>query len=122
MYKLRGDFYGLNKKLSSMSRSNLIWVQSKVWIQQLPSIVIRVSFIDFIGWISNLYIHGSIRHPVVLEALCAADTTNNPYYYFFYYWKKYCSFVAALYQQNNLSLTIHNTETTLYIKGCQMSF
>ena len=51
----------------------LVWVQSKVWIQELPSVIVRVSFIDLIRRVPDLNIHGSVCHSVVLEALRTAD-------------------------------------------------
>lgn len=57
--------------------SYLVWVQSKVRIQKLSSVIIRVSFIDLIGRVPNLNIHGSVCHSVVLEALGTADRQNQ---------------------------------------------
>lgn len=51
----------------------LVWVQSKIWIQELPGIIVRVSFIDLIGRVPNLNIHCTICHSVVLEALGTTD-------------------------------------------------
>lgn len=47
----------------------LVWVQREVCVQQLPGIVIRLAFVDLVGRVSNLHIHGPIGHPLVLEAL-----------------------------------------------------
>lgn len=47
----------------------LVWVQREVCIQQLPGVVIRLALVDLVGRISNLNIHGSVGHPLVLKAL-----------------------------------------------------
>lgn len=47
----------------------LVWVQSEVCIQQLPGIVVRFALVDLVGGVSDLYIHGPVSHPLVLEAL-----------------------------------------------------
>lgn len=57
----------------ALSSCYLVGVQSKVWIQQLPGIVVGVAFVDFIRGVPDLHVHGSVGHAVVLEALRSAD-------------------------------------------------
>lgn len=47
----------------------LVWVQSEICIQQLPGVVVRLALVDLVGGVSDLYIHGPVGHPLVLEAL-----------------------------------------------------
>lgn len=48
---------------------NLVWVQCEVCIQQLSGIIVRLALVDLVGRVSDLYIHGPIGHPLVLESL-----------------------------------------------------
>lgn len=47
----------------------LVWVQGEVCIQQLPGVVVRFALVDLVGGVSDLYVHGPVGHPLVLEAL-----------------------------------------------------
>jgi hypothetical protein len=58
----------------------LVRVQGKVSIQEAPDIIRVSTFIHLIGGIPNLYIHGPICHPLVLEALSPSDSSLIPEY------------------------------------------
>lgn len=48
---------------------HLVRVQGEVCVQQLPHIVVGLPLVHFVGGVPNLHVHGTIRHPLVLEAL-----------------------------------------------------
>lgn len=56
---------------------NLVWVQCEVCIQQLSGIIVRLALVDLVGRVSNLYIHGPIGHPLVLESLGPKQNIDN---------------------------------------------
>lgn len=60
---------GLQKSVETYVCSYLIWVQCEVCVQQLASVVVRLTLIDFVGGVPDLHIHGPVGHPLVLEAL-----------------------------------------------------
>lgn len=55
---------------------HLLWVQREVCVQQLSGVVIWLALVDLVGRVSNLYIHGPVGHPLVLEALCPTQDTR----------------------------------------------
>lgn len=54
----------------------LIRVQSKVSIEQLPSVVVWFALVDLVGGIADLDVHCSVGHPLVLEAFGPAAKTE----------------------------------------------
>lgn len=59
----------------------LVRVQGKVSIQQATDIIRFSSFVHLVCRVPNLHVHGSVRHPLVLEALSPSDSPLIPEYH-----------------------------------------
>lgn len=58
---------------------HLVWVQREVCVQQLPGVVVRLPLVDLVGGVSDLHVHGSVGHPLVLEAFGPARWQKRSY-------------------------------------------
>ena len=55
----------------------LVRVKGKVSIQQAPDVIGFSAFIHLVGRVSDFHIHGSIGHPLVLEALSPEERQDS---------------------------------------------
>lgn len=59
-----------------LKNTHLIRIEREFRVQQLPCVVVRLAFVNLIRRVSDLDVHGTVGHPLVLESFSAVDTNQ----------------------------------------------